>query len=341
MTTQAATATAIPETEMGTPIFKPDALNLVASVPCPIKVKFKMVLEPFIESYNATHSTPIYCPSIMDGIPHGLEQTLREVEDPELLPDLWLSTSMRTALSQPFRRLYVDSGLLFGVNDDIRDFPPRFNEVATRYNIGFFAFGNWSLLCDLSVKTDAPYPQVWEDLLKPEYQGQIAIHGCHGEVGAMTLLQVLRERYGDEGVTRLAKNIGGVRHFSKLIKAVDSNDKERVAFNILPVAAINQLPSRKRAAIIELKDGPLLTPMTLFAKRSKLTELAPIIEFLKGPKVAPVFNIGGFIRPPQMDWSQPFTFPDWDVLLTTDHSQMAETLNKTFIDALAPGLMTV
>lgn len=74
------TAIAIPETEMGTPIFQPQSLNLVASVQCPIKVKFKMVLETFIDDYNSQHDTPIYCPSILDGIPHGLEDTLREVQ---------------------------------------------------------------------------------------------------------------------------------------------------------------------------------------------------------------------------------------------------------------------
>ncbi|MFM2481910.1 ABC transporter substrate-binding protein [Celerinatantimonas sp. YJH-8] len=335
------TATAIPETEMGTPIFQPGALNIVMSVPCPIKVKFKMVLETFINDYNASHDMPIYCPSIMDGIPHGLEGILREVSDAEMLPDLWLSTSMRTALSQPFRSRFVDTGLLQGINDDVSQFPSRFKEAATQYNLGFFAFGNWSLLCDLSVKTAPPYPQTWEDLLDPIYQGQIAIHGCHGEVGGMTLLQILHQRYGDERICQLAQNIGGVRHFSKLIKAVDSNDKERVAYNILPNAIINQLPSRKRAAIIELKDGPLLTPMTLFAKRDKLKQLQPIIDFLKGPDMTPVFSLGGFIKPELMDWSKPYLFPDWDILLQTDHAKQSEHLNTTFIDALAPGLMTV
>ncbi|MFM2478858.1 ABC transporter substrate-binding protein [Celerinatantimonas sp. MCCC 1A17872] len=334
-------ATVIPETEMGTPIFKPDALNLVASVPCPIKVKFKMVLEAFIDQYNASHDTPIYCPSIMDGIPHGLEETLRSVDDPQYLPDLWLSTSMRTALTQPFRKNFIDSGVLQGINSDLSEFPQPFKDAGEKYNLGFFAFGNWSLLCDLSVKDAAPYPRTWDDLLQEQYHGQIAIHGCHGEVGAMTLLQVLLEKYSDEGIRKLAHNIGGVRHFSKLIKAVDSNDKERVAYNILPNAAINQLPSRKRAAIVELEDGPLLTPMTLFAKKSKLAELQPIIEFLKGPKAAQVFHVGGFIEPAMMDWAEPFTFPSWESLLNNDHAKMTEHLNNTFIDALAPGLMTV
>lgn len=70
------TINAIRQTARGTPIWQPGAINLHVSVPCPLKVRLKEALGAFITDYNQRHERPLFCPSILDGIPHGTKKDI-------------------------------------------------------------------------------------------------------------------------------------------------------------------------------------------------------------------------------------------------------------------------
>lgn len=336
---------AIRKTDRGTPIWQPGALNLHVSVPCPLKVRLKQALEPLIADFHHRHPKPLYCPSILDGIPHGLEELMQQTTDPAELPDVWVSIGLHTAFAQPFKQRFIDSGLYQGVTnpDWLPRLPPALAAMAAKHNLGLLAFGFWQLVCDLSLLPDGPYPARWADLASPAYHKQLAIHGCDGHVGGLTLLQMIKESHGEAAVTALAKNVSAVRHFAQLIKAMDSSDPNRVPFNLMPGAAANQIPSKKRVAAVQLTDGPLLQPLFLFVKAEvrDTPEVNELLDFFWGETFRAILQTGDYRMPDVMDWSQPYTFPDWDQLASEDYQTQTAALDQLFLDAMDPGTMTV
>lgn len=336
---------AIRKTELGTDVWQPGALNLHVSVPCPLKVRLKQALEPFIADFNRRHARPVYCPSLLDGVPHGLETLMQQTTDAAELPDVWVSIGLHTAFAQPFKQHFIDSGVYRGVTKPqwLPLLPPELAAMASKHNLGLLAFGFWQLVCDLSLLPAGPYPARWADLASPAYHKQLAIHGCDGHVGGLTLLQMIKDTQGAEAVTALAKNVRAVRHFSQLIKGLDSADPNRVPFNLMPGAAANQIPSQKRVAEVQLADGPLLSPLFLFVKAEAQASpaVAELLEFFWGETFRAVLQAGDYHMPDSMDWSQPYSFPDWDQLASADYQTQSEALNQAFMDALDPGTLTV
>ena len=338
------TINAIRQTARGTPIWQPGAINLHVSVPCPLKVRLKEALGAFIDDYNQRHERPLFCPSILDGIPHGIDDLMQSSDNAQELPDIWVSTGLHTAFSQPFKQRFIDSGIYQGVTHPaaLPLLPPELKAAVSKHNLGFLAFGFWQLVCDTSLCPDGPYPARWADLLDPHYRQQIAIHGCDGHVGGMTLAELLQDQQGEQAVAALAANIKAVRHFSQLIKGMNSADPLRAPFNLMPGAAASQIPSSKRAALIEVEEGPLLAPMLLYVKASLPQEdRQAVLAFLQGETMRTILRAGDYHLADQMDWQRRYSFPEWDNIAADDYNRRSEALSQQFIDALAPGVMMI
>ena len=337
----AVTPLAARETAQGTRVLCPDALNVYATMPCPLKVRFKAEFEAFIDDYNQRHETPVYCPTILDGAPKAIEDLLREASSEEELPDLWVTTSFHTLFSRDFKRRFIDTGVMLGVTkpEHVPLLPAEYQRVATTHNIGFLAFGGWELICDTSLTTEMLYPKSWSDLAKPEFKGKFSIHGYHGKASGASLLLVLQERMGKGAIRDFARNIGSVRHFAEIIKRIDSADESRMAFNILPNAASRQMPSKKRAVQLEFADGPLMAPLMLFVKRSRFETCRELLAFFWGEAFRAVLARGDFSMPDQMNWARNYTFPSWDYLASRDFAELSEELNAEFRAGLAPGIL--
>ena len=159
------------------------------------------------------------------------------------------------------------------------------------------------------------------------------------QASGASLLLVLQERMGKGAIREFARNIGAVRHFAEIIKSLDSSDPKRLAFNILPNAASRQIPSKKRALQLEFCDGPLMAPLMLFVKRSRLEACRELLDFFWGEGMRCVLARGDFRMPDEMDWLRNYTFPSWDYLASRDFAELSEELNAEFRAGLAPGIL--
>jgi len=318
--------------ERGIPLFQEGAINVFATLPCPLKVRFKGEFEQFQAAHLASGGTPIYCPTILDGKPKSLEEQLNEARSEDELPDILVTTGLNLVFSKTFRPKFFDNGVYIGVNrpECLAVLPEEFRRAALDYNLGFLAFGSWHMVWDQTLGKDLVMPKTWSELAKPEYARQLSIHGYKGKMSATSLLLVLKERLDEQAVERFAGNIKNVWHFAEVLKNMDSNNPERVAFNILPNAASAQIPTTKNAAMIEFRDGPLLAPMLLFVKQSKLAQLQPVLDFFWGDAFRSVLARGEFFMPDRIDWSLPYTYPKWEALASRDYEELAAEVNALF-----------
>lgn len=325
-------------TENGIPLLQKGALNLYMNMPCPLKVVAKMVIGEFVEEYNASHSTPIYSPMLLDGNSKGIEGELKAAQTEDELPEVLIASGLHTVLSRGFKERFIDTGIYTGFTSDdaLKKMPYEYQSLLSHHNIGVFATGYWSVVCDLSIKLKVPYPRRWRDLVDPIYKDLITVHGYNGKASIAAMLLILREQLGESAIQQFAGNIRNIWHFAEILKRMDSPEPRRTPFNLLPNAATVQMPSRKNAGILEFEDGAILAPMLMFIKTSKMEECRPLIDLFQSDKMRKALRRGDFYLADDVDWNAPFSYPSWDFLLHNDYEALNEALNDELKKGLRP-----
>ena len=313
----------------GIPLLKKGALNLYMNMPCPLKVTAKMVIGEFAELYNRSHEVPIYSPMLLDGDSKGIEGELKAAQSEDEIPEILIASGLHTVLSKDFKKRFIDSGIYTGITCEtaLVKMPETYRKIAKENNIGIFSIGQWSIVCDLSLNTSAPYPRRWTDLVDPLYKDLVTVHGYNGKASIAALLLVLREQLGKNAVINFAGNIRNVWHFAEILKRLDSSEPRRTPFNFLPNAATVQMPSKKNAAILEFEDGPVLAPMLMYVKTSRMDECRPIINFMQSTAIRRALRRGDFFLADEFDWSQPFSYPSWEYLMKNDYEELVAELD--------------
>lgn len=299
-----------------------------------------MALETFIDNYNASHDLSLYCPTILENGPHSIDDLLLEAKDESDLPDIWVANSFHTSFAQPFRKKFIESGIYEGVTKKewLNLLPQPFRKMADQQNTGFLAFGSWGIVVDTSVTESEHYPKYWTDLADDAFKGKIGIHGCSGHATGAALLMILKERVGVDAIAKFSANLGQIAHFSKLIKAIDSSEPQRTRFIVMPSAAIQQIPSKKQIAQLELRDGPILTPIMLFVKRSRRHLVADVLSFLWSDEFRDVLLKGNILMPDQLNWTEPHTIPDLEQIAQRDFNELSMELDAEFMKGLPDNL---
>jgi len=316
-------------TENGVPLLKKGALNLYVNMPCPLKVVTKMAISDFADQYNASHKIQLYSPMLHDGNSKGIEGELKAAQTEDELPEVLIASGLHTVLSKNFRERFIDTGIYTGVTtpEALKIMPESFQKLVTEHNIGILGIGYWSIVLDLSTNPKESYPHRWRDLVEPRFRDLVTVHGYNGKASIATLLMLLKEQLGSGAATDFARNIRNVWHFAEILKRLDSSEPRRTPFNLLPNAATVQMPSRKQAAILEFEDGPVLAPMLLFVKTSKIEECQPVVDFFYSDIMRQALKRGDFYLAEDVNWQEPYSFPSWEYLLNNDYEELTAMLD--------------
>jgi hypothetical protein len=316
----------------GIPLLEKGAVNIFVNMPCPLKVPFKAEMARYLDEYNATHSRKLYVPTLLDGDSKGIEGELRSATSEDELPEILVASGFHTVLSSPFKERFIESGIYTGINPPayLQKLPEEHRKAAQGYNLGFLAFGFWSIVCDMPLCEGIDLPKTWTDLVDPRFKNLLTVHGYNGKASITNILLVLQEKLGVGAISGMARNVKSMLHFAEVIKRLDTPDPERTPFNLLPNAASVQIPGKKRAAIIEFTDGPVLAPMLIFVKTSQLAELQEVLDFFWSDRFTKMLLKADFHRPDQMDWTASYSFPLWDFLLCNNFEDINAFLDAEF-----------
>jgi len=300
------------------------------NMPCPLKVSTRECLENFVPSFNQTSKLPFYSPSLYDGQTKDIEGELKNAEHEDEIPEVLLASGLHTVFSKDFKERFIDTRIYVPAvpQSVINKMSRYYQKLVTEKNIGIVAFGFWSIVCDLSMKINVPYPKQWIDLVNPVYKGLISVHGYHGKASIAALLLILKERLGEQAISDLGKNIRNIWHFAEILKRIDTDDPRKTPFNLLPNAASVHLPSRKHAAMLEFEEGPLLAPMMMYVKASKAKVCQPIIDFVFSDKMRKNLHSGDFYLADELDWNKNYCFPDWNYLMKYDYDDICGMVNS-------------
>ena len=315
-------------------------LNLFALLPCPLKIPLEGEFTTFLENL---------APDQRDGLSWIIEGNANNQIDYadyadhfqslDEMPDIIITPGFNSFHHPRFVKRFIDTGCFASADRDGGD--ARLTSLGVRDPDGHYTMLAMNLLLpvvDHARLGDRPLPRRWADLLNPVYEKSIAIRGNRVGTFCETLLLSLYKDFGDEGLHQLGRNVAWGWHPSQMVKAAGSGRDDTPAISVMPLFFANTIKNRDQISIIWPEDGVLVSPVTMLVKKERRQALAPLLDFLSGPRVAGI--CAGACFPtlhPEVDNGLPertaFKWIGWDYIKSNDIKALLAHTNETFLAA--------
>ncbi|NVN92504.1 MAG: ABC transporter substrate-binding protein [Desulfuromonadales bacterium] len=316
----------------------PGNLNLLALLPCPLKVPLEEAFNDFLATLTAEQRASLtFC---IEGNANKQIEYADYADHFETLadmPDIIITPGFNSFYHPHFVERFIKTGGFTGVSlfaGDRHLSPLGMIDPDSHYTM--LAMNLLVLVVDHTRLGNRPVPRQWSDLLKPEYEKSIAIRGNRIGTFCETLLLSLYKEFGDWGLSQLGRTVAWGWHPSQMVKAAGSGREDTPAISVMPLFFANTIKNRETVSIIWPDDGALVSPVTMLVKTEKQRELSDLIDFLIGPKVAGICAGASFpAQHPEVDNRLPdsatFKWIGWDYVKNNDLETLITDTNAAFL----------
>jgi len=309
------------------------AADLVAYLPCPIKVPFEQAIEQYLASQG---SPPIACQ--LEGNANKNEedyQAFLRADGPDGLPPLLITPGVNQLFGQKFVTNVLDSGN-FG---DVADYPldssrSESNLRDPQRHATVLAANVTVIVVDHTHLGSRQAPERWTDLLSPEFERSIVMRG-NGKTFCETTLLAWQQLFGNEGLRRMGRSIREGKHPAQMAKVAGTGQCDGAAAYVMPYFFARNIRNQDKVSLIWPKEGVIASPVTLLAKRQLSPELQAFAQWLAGSTIARLFSLAGLPTPhPSVSSGLPVTcnylWPGWNRTRTQDLSAALLTAEEAF-----------
>lgn len=317
---------------------KAGRLNLVALLPCPLKVPLEAELSCFIEGLRQAGEVRLdYCSEAFSTNMVNYDEYIKYFEDPDELPDILL-TAGYSFFNPLFMERFVRNGVFARIG--YANIDPRLEQAGLLDKEGHFtviAVNVLVMVVDQQRLGDLPVPNSWCDLLQPMYEKKIAIRG-HNEIFCDIVQLNYYKEYGESGLAALARSVKYGLHPAQMVKALKSNQADIPPIHIMPYFFANTLADRAHIKTVWPSDGALAFPVSVLVKADKMALYKELAEFLTGPHIARICGAAFFpsVHPAGMAGlpdNAGFKWLGWDFIKQHDMERLAEAVNAKFVQA--------
>ena len=269
-----------------------------------------------------------------------IEENIQGIETAEELPDIIISAGFETFFDQKTIGRFKDNGDFTDItvtktNSDfaaieIKDPKHDYSIIAA---VPAVFMVNHDVLGDLQV------PRCWADLLKPEYEQQVALPVGDFDLFNAILLS-LHKDLGDEGIKKLGKCMLKSMHPSQMVKNAQRVAEEKPIVTIMPYFFTKMARMVKSLEIVWPDDGAVLSPIFMLTKQESLDKVRPIAEYLASKPVGEILAQRGLfpsLHPEvdnQLEGDHPWKWVGWDHIYQNDIGALIKHTTKTFEDSM-------
>lgn len=313
----------------------PGDLDLLALLPCPLKVPVEEALRAFAAERLRRGARPLrFC--IAGHANHEVDvRALSQETDARRLPAALLSPGLNAFFRDPFYRRFVRGGA-FGALDPTPQDPAlaALGLLDAERRCAVITSNPLVMLVDQRALKGRAVPRRIEDLFAPELQQSVAIRGGAGGFCETLLLSVWR-RFGSPGVEKLARATLHGWHPSQMVKAAGSGRSDAPAASVLPLFFAEAARSRPGVRVVWPEDGAVLSPVTLLVRADREPELKDLAALLRGADLARIFAGAGFWSPHAeipsgLPAGAPVDWLGWDFVEANDLGALVDELNAAF-----------
>ncbi|MDF2922620.1 MAG: hypothetical protein K0R57_1534 [Paenibacillaceae bacterium] len=318
---------------------------LWAMMPCPLKVP---VEEDFIRRSEAGEWAAFDTSRIIfegNATQTGFYERVKEYEHEDELPDLVISPGISSFFHAEFRRKFVERGVFAdaagGWGGAGRFGGLELSDPTGRYTV--LCVNPLVMVVDHTRLGGLAVPRSWKDLLKPEYQGQVAMRGQKGTSFCETTLLTIRHAYGLEAVEQLGRAVKQGLHPAQMAKTAGTSNPEATPVLIMPYFYAKSIPRKDKVEIVWPEEGAIASPVFLLTKAEARERLKPLTDYLTGEHVSNLYESASF---PALNPGVKSKLPEgarllwmgWELVWSEDIKQVTEATHERFMTGYLQGI---
>ncbi len=297
--------------------------------------------DAFIESYSRSsgHSVSYKLEAASVGA-DWIEENIKRIENAAELPEIFLSAGFETFFDRRAIGRFKEQGVFTDLSGervnpdfaaiDIKD-PLRHYSIIAAVPAVF--------MVNHDVRGELPVPRTWDDLLRPEYEQQVALPVGDFDLFNAILLAIYKE-HGEAGVEKLGRSMLKSMHPSQMVKNAKRVAEEKPLVTIMPYFFTRMARMVQSLEIVWPEDGAVLSPIFMLSRGDSLDKSGPIAEFLSGRAVGEILSHKGLfpsLHPEvdnRLDFPHPWKWIGWDYIYRHDIGALIQQTNRLFEDSM-------
>ncbi|MDO4772049.1 MAG: ABC transporter substrate-binding protein [Bacillota bacterium] len=266
---------------------QPDFL-MTGVLPCPIRISLQEAMQESSKINGIAEKAQFDLQSASMGIDH-----IKKAFDAErkLGPDIALSVGFEHFFGRKVKEELFESGDYIvrhpKMNERFDNQTISLRDPKGRYFI--LAVVPCVFLVNKKVLGDRKFDS-WADLMKPEFEGSLSIPLGDLDMFNAICLNIYKE-FGYEGIERLKKANAQSLHPAEMAGAFKK--KNPPAISIVPYFFTKMVYNTTDIEVVWPKDGAIISPIFLIAKKDKQEEFDTIINFFKEENVDALLSANG------------------------------------------------
>lgn len=314
--------------------------NLLALMPCPLKIPFEQKVSMFVQGLKRTHSVDLNYQIVSNATQQlGFFSKLALCEDAAELPDIMMAPGFSGFFFRRFLERFVNKGFFqfvipYETNETLKNvgIPDAFHQ----YTIP--CFNPTVLVVDRTLHRDLPLPETWADLLRPEYTGLLALRGHTDDDFCEGILMNTYKDHGLDGIAKLGRATKTGLHPSQMVKYIGSGNPDSPAVSAMPYSFAQLVKEKKHVTLIWPQDGAIVNPLIMMVKAGLPPHLKELAEYIVGREIGEIFAGAFFpsIHPKaqnQLPENASLKWLGWDFLKSNDIEKLKESLNQVFLQS--------
>ena len=311
-------------------------VTMAGILPCPIRFQLLEKLDMWIRSNDKKVEYELQAASM------GLDWLMERVEnakDESELADIYLSAGYGFFFDREGLGKFREQGVFADLTDiehfnkdfendyiDLRDPQKRYNIIGVVPAI---------FMVNTQLLGDRPIPRSWADLLKPEYEGTMAIPMSDLDLFNAILLGIYKE-YGNEGRAALGRGVMKSLHPAQMVKDGGRKSIETPIISVMPYFFSFMSKEGGPMKPIWPEDGAIISPIFFITKKSAANRIKPMVDFLFSTEMGSVLSADGKFPSthPLLDnglsRDKKFIWPGWDFIYKHDIKQLLKDCEDTF-----------
>lgn len=309
-------------------------ISIQGILPCPVRLQALESFDKWLKSSGLNVNYEL--PAASMGLDWLKERILKANSD-EDLADMYLSSGFSLFFDNKLMGKYRDSDVFAELREftklnkdfdndyiDLKDPKQKFSVIGV---IPAVFMVNKILLEDRKV------PESWEDILKPEFEGKIALPVQDLDLFNAILLSIYK-LYGVEGVRDLGKGMSASMHPAQMLKAGAKADAPIIT--IMPYFFTWMAKQNSGMEVVWPKEGAIISPMIVLTKLKSKEKIKKLSDFIFSKDMASMLSADNKFPSthPEVDnelsEDKKFVWIGWDFINNNDIGQLIIELEKEF-----------
>lgn len=315
-------------------------IKIEGVLPCPVRLPLLEGFDKWLNNNEFDFSITYDLRSASGGI-DWMKEKIAATDNEEELSDLFMSAGFDLFFDKKLMGKYKSMGVFEDItgfdklNKDFSNEEIELKDPRGQYSIiGVVAA---VFLVNREMLGDRKMPETWEDLFKPEFEGEVSLPISDFDLFNAILLNIYKN-FGEDGIKSLSKAFMKNLSPAEMLKSHRKQDKPTIT--IIPYFFTKLIMENDPMLPVWPKDGAIISPIFLLSKNSKKDKIKPFVDFFASKEIGEILSHDGRFPStnPKVDnrlsEDQKFMWLGWDYINSHDIGQMIKDIEKLFNESI-------